>query len=270
MNFKQTLMFSILFLFVSSGSVVYSQELFIYRPDLDKKTSLKPDLLHIHGDYFFHLHKPGTFPSYNDLSGPEDRWNLGFHNYILFGSHTRLLAQLVTHDDGGRRTKFDWHFSLRHRPVSNLVLIIGHDSNHDSDYQSKMNGRAYYLNRNYLGIGLPLEGNHIYVEPFTWFFHHTNQHGHLDFSGNELKQEYGFRAGVQPAENISVSLQFIGQSEAYFAWGQSFLADLIIRFRIFKYVDLSFGAGVWRDLRESRLNQKLSYHKIIWGIAFPF
>ncbi len=270
MNFKGAFSGLCLFLSIWSGTYSFSQELYIHRPDLNKKSSLTPGMLHLHGDYFFHLLKPGTFPSYNDLSGPEDRWNLGFHNYIFFGSHTRLLTQLITHDDGGRRTKFDWHFSLRHKPVSNVVLIIGHDSNHDSDYQSKLNGRAYYLNRNYLGLGIPVESDAFYFEPFTWFFHHTNQRGHLDFSGDQLKQEYGFRAGAEPAENICLSFQFIGQSEAYFSWGQSFLADLIIRIRVFDYMEISLGAGIWNDLGKSRLNQKFSYHKIIWGIAFPF
>ncbi len=270
MHFKRILFGLLLLILLESGAVLCSQELYIYRPDLKAKTSLHPDLLRLYGDYFFHFLKPGNFPAYNDLSGPEDRWNFGFHNYLLFDGHTRLLAQLITHDDGGRRTKFDWHFSLRHQPVSHLVLIIGHDSNHDSDYQSTLSGRAYYLNRNYLGLGIPVAGDSFYFEPFTWFFHHTNQHGHLDYSGDKLKQEYGMRAGIEPADNISLSLQFIGQSEAYFSWGQSFLADLVLRIRIFDYLELSLGAGIWSDFSQSRLNQKLSYHKIIWGIAIPF
>jgi hypothetical protein len=270
MNFKGAIHGFFVLLFFWAGTHLCSQEFYIYRPDLNNVTSLKQGMLHIRGDYFFHLLKPGTFPSYNDLSGPEDRWNFGFHNCVLFGSRTQLLAQLITHDEGGRRTKFDWHFSFRHRPVLNLVVIIGHDSNHDSDYQSKLYGRTYYLNRNYVGLGIPVEGDGIYFEPFTWFFHHTNQHGHLDYSGDKLKQEYGLRIGAEPVENIRISIQFIGQSEAYFSWGQSFLADLILRVRVFDYLELSLGAGIWRDLSKSRLNQKFSYHKMIWGIAFPF
>lgn len=270
MNSKYSVAAFLLLLAAVSGTYSFSQEFFIHRPDLKEKTSLKNKRLHLHGDYFFHLHQPGTFPSYNDLSGPEDRVNLGFHNYLLFGSRTRLLAQLITHDDGGRRTKFDWHFSLRHRPFENLVLIIGHDSNHDSDYQSILNGRAYYLNRNYIGFGFPVEAGLFYFEPFTWFFHHSNQRGHLDYSGDKLKQEYGFRTGALLTESICLSLQFIGQSEAYFSWGQSFLADVLIRIRLFSSLELSLGGGIWRDLNPSRLDQKLGYHKIIWGIAFPF
>ena len=64
---------------------------------------------------------PSTFPSYNDLSGPVDRWNFGFQNYFPITTTTTLMAQLVTHDDGRQRTKFDWHFHLRQVIVDNLV-----------------------------------------------------------------------------------------------------------------------------------------------------
>ncbi len=68
------------------------------------------------------------------MSGSLDRWNFGFQNIVHFTPTTRFISQLVTHDDGDQRTKFDWHFSLRQTVFENLVFIIGHDSNHDSDH----------------------------------------------------------------------------------------------------------------------------------------
>ena len=104
----------------------------------------------MHGEFSGHLLYPCTFPSYNNLSGPEDRWSFGFQNFIHITPKTRFLAQLATHDDGKKRAKFDWHFSLRQDFINHLVFIFGHDSNHDPDFQSQLDGRSCYLNRNYL------------------------------------------------------------------------------------------------------------------------
>ena len=249
---------------------IFAQEMFIYRPRKEKKTIIDEKRLFIHGELFGHLLLPSTFLSYNDLSGKEDRWNFGFQNLIFFTENTYLLAQLVTHDDGQRRTKFDWHFSLKHLALENLVLIIGHDSNHDSDRQSFLEGKPYYVNRNYAGFGLPFKVGSVYIQPFTWFFHHTNQRGHLDQSGNTLSQEFGVCVGFWIREKWGFHLQMLTQSEAIFSLGQAFLGDLIIRYKILKGLELSLGGSLWKDLVKSRLGNKQNYYKLIWGLAIPF
>lgn len=245
-------------------------EIFIFRPYLKKSPLNQEQKITLHGEFFgYHLY-PCTFPSYNDFSGGEDRWNFGFQNLIFLTDNTVLLAQLLTHDDGQKRTKFDWHFSLRQHVLENLVLIIGHDSNHDSDYQSQRNKTPFYLNRNYLGFGLPFKRGEVYIEPFTWFFHHTNQRGNLDYSGNRLKQEYGLRAGFWVKNQLGIHSQLLVQAEEIFSFGQSFLFDLIIRIRLLDYLELSLGTGVWQDIAESRLGNQKKYLKFLWGIAIPF
>ena len=245
-------------------------EIFIFRPYVEKKTFAETQKIIVHGEFFAHLQNPSTFPSYNDLSGPEDRWNFGFQNLIYLHKNTRFLAQLYTHDDGERRTKFDWHFSLRQYLHKNFVFIIGHDSNHDSDRKSYLNGKSYFTNRNYLGIGIPFEQNGIYIETFTWFFHHTNHRGHLDLSGNKLVQEYGVRIGIHSHKTFTLNIQILSQSEAYFSLGQALLADIILRIYLTPYLEISTGASVWKDIQESRLGNKQKFYKIMWGIVIPF
>lgn len=253
-----------------ASSLLEAQEIFIHRPDLEKQPVATHKRIALHGEYFGSLLYPGNFPGFNDLTGPEDQWLYGFQNLIQIGAGTRFLAQLLAHDDGGRRTKFDWHFSLRQKLMDNLVLIFGHDSNHDSDYQSTREGRAYYLNRNYVGFGLPFSAGGLYIEPFTWFFHHSNQKSHLDFSGEELRQEYGLRLGAQPAAGLTVSFQIIAQSDTIFSVGQSYLADLVMRLRATGFLELSAGYRSWKDIGESRLGSGLHYHQLEWGIAIIF
>ncbi len=178
-------------------------EIFIHRPGLNGSSLAESRKIVLHGDIFFHYLSPSTFPSYNDLSGPADRWNMGFQNYFPITPTTTLMAQMVAHDDGAQRTKFDWHFHLRQALLRNLVVIIGHDSDHDSEHQSYLRGKPYYTNRNYVGIGIPFEGRHFYIEPFTWFFHHSNQRAGLDMSGERLRQEYGLRASLWADEGVS-------------------------------------------------------------------
>lgn len=249
---------------------IKSQEIFIYRPFLEKKLVNAEKKLSIHGEIFGNLHFPSTFPSYNDLTGPDDRWTYGFQNFIFLTPSTTFLAQLITHDDGGRRTKFDWHFSLRQELFDHLVVIVGHDSNHDSDYQSFVNGRPFYLNRNYLGFGLLVKAERIYFEPFTWFLHHTNQRGHLDYSGEKLKQEYGFRLGALLRPGITLNVQIIAQSEAYFAVGQAFLGDIILRYYLDDLIHLSLGFSFWRDIQATRWGNNQHFYKVMWGLAIPF
>jgi len=275
MTDKNKRRFSLVLLFFGlllscSNDILLGYEIFVYRPYKTKYPLFPGKKVTPHGEFFGQLQVPSTFPSYNDLSGPEDRWTYGFRNLIFITEDISFLAQLVTHDDGTQRTKFDWHFSLRLNPFENLVLILGHDSNHDSDYQSQQDGFAYYLNRNYLGFGLPFQLGDFYVEPFTWFFYHTNHKGHLDLSGDNLFQEYGLRLGAWFQENFGISFQIVGQSEAFFSLGQAFLADLIFRIKVLNYLELSFGGSIWKDIQESRLGNKQTFFKLHWGIAIPF
>jgi len=275
MNFKKllapySLSLLIFCLFLSQSS--YAQEIFIYRPNKDKKPLFREKKLYIHGELFAHLQFPSTFPSYNDLSGPEDRFNFGFQNLIFFTDNISLLGQLVTHDDGHKRTKFDWHFSSRFVLLKNLVVIVGHDSNHDSDYQSldSEKKKPFFTNRNYVGVGFPFEAKNFYIELFTWFLHHTNQRGHLDLSGNKLKQEFGIRIGLLPVERVSLNLQMFFQTEDLFSLGQAYWGDLILRIRLLEWIELSLGGTLWKDIVRSQLGNQQEFHKFIWGIAIPF
>lgn len=235
------------------------QEIFIFRPYKDKKPLFAQNKLTLHEEFFGHLQMPSTFPSYNALSGPEDRWNFGFCNLTFFTENTSLLIQLFTHDDGSQRTKFDWHFSFRYHPVEHFVFIWGHDSNHDSDHQSTLNGKPYYLNRNYAGVDFPFTQGPLYIEPFTWILFHTNQKGHLDLSGNKLIQEYGIRMGVWIDDRFGLSAQLMGQTEDLFSLGQAYLGDFILRIKLVNPIELSLGASFWKDIQESRLGKKPFY-----------
>jgi len=274
MNFKDKKHFAarmLTALICLSGAVnLFSQDYFIYRPWLDKKPVTQTGSVTIHGEWFGQLQAPSTFPSYNDLTGPVDRWSYGFQNMIFMGEKTSFLAQLVTHDKGGVRTKFDWHFSFRYTPLENFTVILGHDSNHDSENQSRLNNKDFYLNRNYAGFGIPFMAGAVYIEPFTWFFHHTNQRGHLDYSGEKLKQEYGIRIGTWIEERVGLNFQLLTQSESYFSLGQSILAEIIIRIKLLDYLQLSFGAHTWKDMQDNRNGEKLKFYKFSWGIAVPF
>lgn len=247
-----------------------SQPLFIYRPIKEKISLLDSGHINPRGEFFALLLMPSNFPSFNDLSGREDRWNFGFQMFLDLTPSTELLTQLVTHDDGHNRTKFDWHFSLRQAIDRYFVFIVGHDSNHDSDHLSYINGKPFYLNRNYLGFSLCLATEKLYFEPFTWFFHHTNQRSHLDLSGEKLKQEYGFRLGLLFSPEVTLSGQAIFQSDVAFARGQAVLVDFLLRIKLLSWLELSLGGSLWQDLKESRLGQRQSFHKITWGMAIPF
>ena len=245
-------------------------EIVIHRPGLSQSSLSASRKLILHGDIFFHYLAPSSFPSYNDLSGPIDRWNMGFQDYFPITPTTTLMAQLVTHDDGKQRTKFDWHFHLRQSLLTNLALIVGHDSDHDSEHQSVLRGKPYYTNRNYVGIGVPFEGRHFFVEPFTWFFHHSNQRVGLDLSGERLRQEYGLRASLWSEEGLSAHLQICFQTAAAFSLGQAFSGELIIRLKVASWLELSLGGSLWADLETTALGPKQSYHKLVWGMAVPF
>jgi hypothetical protein len=273
MNFKQPFLAAILLIGVLAASApppAYGQEIFVYRPYKEKNPLFPSHKLTLHGEFFGQLQMPSSFPSYNDFSGEDDRWTFGFQNRIFFTENISFLAQLVTHDDGSKRTKFDWHFSLRLNPLENFVLILGHDSNHDSDYQSTLEGLAYYLNRNYAGFGLPFQVGDFYIEPFTWILFHTNHKSHLDLSGDKLFQEYGIRIGAWIQDSFGISLQVMAQSDAFFSFGQTFMADLMFRIKLLDFIELSIGGSIWKDIQESLLGNKQTFAKLNWGIAIPF
>jgi hypothetical protein len=245
-------------------------ELFIFRR-LDRSENLAArHRLSLRGELFGQAQLPSNFPSYNDLSGPPDRWSYGFQNDLLLTPTTQLRTQLVAHDLGGERTKFDWHFSLAQELGRHLRLALGHDSDHDSDHVSVLRGRPFYTNRNYVEVGFPFSGPAHLVEPFVRFFHHTNQPVHLDLSGEKLRLEYGLRFGAVLNAFTSLSVQVIGQSSRVFDWGETWLADLFFRFELAPWLEAIVGGSLWADRETSPRGNKKSFHKLIWGIAFPF
>jgi hypothetical protein len=245
-------------------------ELYIYRQFNPREAISVTGRLALRGDFFGQLQAPSNFASYNDLSGPADRWEMGFQDYVLITPTTTLLAQLVTHDKGGERTKFDWHFSLRQALARNLVLILGHDSDHDADHSSVLDGKRFYTNRNYVGVGAPIDGQGLVVEPFLRFFHHTNEPTHLDLTGEKLAQEYGLRVGARLGQAATLSFQGVIQSSSVFGRAEAWLADLIIRIRLTGWLEGSFGGGIWADWGPSPAGLKKTFSKLIWGIAVPF
>lgn len=265
--FRPALLMSLLLL---GGTTLSAYEFFIYRPEPERALLSNRKTIIIHGELFGQLLAPSTLPSFNDLTGPIDRWNYGFRDVIYFSSGTRFLAQMLVHDDGHNRTKFDWHFSLRQNIADNLVLVIGHDSNHDADHQSLRLGKPYYTNRNYFGLGLPLEFESFYIEPFLWFFHHTNQRTHLDLSGDKLKQEMGIRAAAWIRDAATINIQVVSRAAELFNIGPSYVLDVIIRVPLADWLELSCGGGLWQDRLESPSGRKLKYHKYLWGVAIPF
>jgi hypothetical protein len=251
-------------------AVLPGHELFIYRRYDPKDNLFAQKRITMHGELFGQLLYPSSFPSYNDLSGEEDRWNFGFNDYFFITSGTAFHAQLVTHDKDGERTKFDWHFSLRQRLFQSLALDLGHDSDHDSDHTSYLNGKPYYTNRNYIGIHLGWARESFLIEPFLRFFHSTNQRVYLDLSGKKLAQEYGLRVGVSFGAVGSLSIQVLGRSGTIFGRIETGLADLILRFRLEDWLETTIGGGIWTDARTSPLGHKQTFSKLVWGIAIPF
>ncbi len=257
-------------LLLGEAKSAFAYELYVFRV-FDKSDSLTAcGKVVLHGELFGQLQSPSTFPSYNDLSGDEDRWNFGFHNYLMITPSTLLHIQLVTHDDGRNRTKFDWHFSLRQEFAGRPVLVIGHDSDHDSDHVSRVAGKLFYNNRNYIGLGIPLGNRNFVAEPFVRFFHHTNQRLHLDLSGEKLRQEIGLRLGGAPLSWAGVSFQIVWQSSRAFRAGEAFFADLGLRFRTAAWLELVMGGAVWADRLGSPDGNKQSFYKLFWGIDIPF
>jgi hypothetical protein len=273
-NFRKRIIIVFSFLLLSCFLVpdsVYSYELFIYRPYLEKKPVSREKKITLHGEFFGHLQLPSTFPSYNDLSGLTDRWNYGFRNIIFITENTIFVAQLVTHDDNHSRTKFDWHFSLRQSLSKNFVLIIGHDSNHDSDHKSVLNQSRFYVNRNYIGFGFPSKNGGFYIEPFLWYLlKNTKQRGYLDLSGSTPRYEYGLRIARWFGDHLGIHFQILNQTEKVFSRGQTYIADLIVRIKLLNWFELSAGGGIWKDIKTSPRGNKKKFYKLIWGVAIPF
>jgi hypothetical protein len=78
------------------------------------------------------------------------------------------------------------------------------------------------------------------------------------------------RVGVLLGKDVTLSLQVIAQSDTLFYKGQMWLADLIFRFRLAEWFELSMGASLWKDKEISPLGNQQSYYKLIWGVAIPF
>lgn len=268
MNFKKTAGAALLLAALALPAP--ATEVFIWRPSAAKEAVSISGRLTLHGELFGYWLGPSTVPSYNDASGAVDRWNFGFQDLIQITPTTRLKAQLVTHDDGRQRTKFDWHFDLRQELLENLTLIIGHDSDHDAEHQSRLAGKPYYTNRNYIGFSLPLQGRDYFVEAFTWFFHHTNLRTHLDLTGEKVKQELGLRAAGRLAEGFTVHGQALIQSNVLFDLGRNWNLEVIARLALAPWLELSLGFNLWRDLETSPAGLKQSFSKVMWGIAVPF
>ena len=252
------------------GVPLRGYELYLFRRFESKDSLTSSGKVVMRGELFGQIQSPSTFPSYNDLSGEDDRWNFGFHNYFLITPGTLFHAQLVTHDDGRNRTKFDWHFSLRQDLFRGLTLEVGHDSDHDSDHLSLLRGKPFYTNRNYVGLAFPFPGRDFVIEPFIRLFHHTNQRAHLDLTGEKLEQEVGLRLGGAFSRYAALSLQVIWQSARVFRPGETALADLILRFRVAPWLELAMGGSYWGDRLASPLGNKQSFYKLVWGIAIPF
>ncbi|MBN2409086.1 MAG: hypothetical protein JXE07_05060 [Candidatus Aminicenantes bacterium] len=251
-------------------SILPGHELFIYRRYDPQENLLSEKRITMHGELFGELLYPSSYPSYNDLSGEADRWNFGFHDRFFITPTTAFHAQLVTHDKDGERTKFDWHFSVRQRLAGPLALDIGHDSDHDSDHTSTLNGKSYYTNRNYIGVHLGWSRESFLIEPFLRFFHNTNQRVHLDLSGEKAAQEYGLRVGASFGAVGSLSLQVLGRSGAVFGRIDSGLGELVLRFRLEDWLELTVGGGIWADAQRSPRGQKQTFSKLVWGIAILF
>lgn len=267
MNFKKAAAAAIL---LALAMPVSAYELFIWRPPAPQEAISKTGRLTLRGEFFGYWLGPSSVPSYNDFSGAVDRWNLGFQDLVQITPTTRLKAQLLTHDDGRQRTKFDWHFDLRQEIFQNLVLIVGHDSDHDAEHQSRRAGKPYYTNRNYIGFSLPIAGRDYHVEAFTWFFHHTNLRAYLDLTGEKIKQEFGLRAAGRLAEGFTLHGQIFAQTDTLFYLGRSWNLEVFARLALTRWLELSWGFSLWRDMEISPGGLKQSFSKIMWGIAVPF
>ncbi len=247
-----------------------AEDRYIYREFNPKEALSLTGRVTLHGELFSQLQAPSSFPSYNDLSGPADRWEIGFQDYVLITPTTEILAQLVAHNRGAEFTKFDWHFALRQRVVSHLVFLIGHDSNHDADHESRLYDKHFFLNRNYLGVGVPFTGRGFLVEPFVRFFHHSNQRTRLDVSGEPLKQESGLRVGARLGPAATLSFQGLIQSSGIFNLAQAWSADVFLELRLTDWLQAVVGGGLWRDWSVDAAGRKQSFRKLIWGISVPF
>jgi len=257
-------------LWVCLAGTANAYEVFLWRPLADADAFSRTGRITMHGELFASLLAPSTFPSYNDLSGDTDRWHFGFQDRIAFTPTTVLLAQLLTHDDGTQRTKFDWHFSLRQELIENVVLTIGHDSDHDAEHLSHVRGKPYFTNRNYIGVGMPVAGQTFYVEPFIRFFHHTNLRTFLDMSGDKVVQEFGLRMAVRPAPGVEIHGQVFSQTDRTFEIGRDFILEVIARVRAADWLEFSWGYSLWRDLEFSPAGRQQSFYKLMWGVAVPF
>jgi hypothetical protein len=82
--------------------------------------------------------------------------------------------------------------------------------------------------------------------------------------------EYGLRLGVALNAYTLLSVQIIGQSSRAFDRGETWLADLVVRFKLTDWLEAALGGSLWADWETSPRGNKKTFYKFIWGIAFPF
>jgi hypothetical protein len=70
-------------LHLALASRLAGYELFIYRQFDKKEAASRTGRLTMRGEVFGQLQSPSSYPSYNDLSGPVDRWTYGFQDNFL-------------------------------------------------------------------------------------------------------------------------------------------------------------------------------------------
>ncbi len=89
-------------------------------------------------------------------------------------------------------------------------------------------------------------------------------------SGENVKQEYGIRMGYWFENGLSLHGQILAQTDKMLAAGNTYMATVFMRIRIIKFLELSLGASLWKDTRESLLGNKDKFYKLMWGIVIPF
>jgi len=265
------LLFGTFLLLLPLAARLAGYEMFVFRRYDRKEAFSLTGRVRLQGDLFAQVQAPSSFPSYNDHSGPADRWTIGFQEQLVITPTTFLVGQLVAHNRGPEFTKFDWHFSLRQEVMSNLVVLFGHDSDHDADHESLLDGKHYFTNRNYFGVEVPVTGADLLVEPFLRFFlGSTRQPTRLDLTGDEISQESGVRLGARFGPSVTLSAQALVQSSAVFNLAQAWLAEVIVRFRLTGWLEATVGGTVWQDWGEDTAGVKQTFSRLSWGLAVPF
>jgi hypothetical protein len=253
--------------FAGLPSVLSGYEVFIYRRFDPRENLFDQKRITLHGELFGQLLSPSTFPSYNDLSGEEDRWNFGFHNYLLISPSTVLHTQLLTHDMGGERTKFDWHFSVRQQLIRSLASIWGMIRPRFGPHQH-LRGRPYYSTAITSG-SMCLEAGSLLSSTLHPILPSHEPDSILTL-GRETPSELRPAGRHVPRGVVGFSFQLLPSPAVPSAGSEVWLGDLILRARLAGWLETTLGGGVWSDLIRSPLGNKQTFYKLIWGIAIPF